>query len=63
MRKLEEDDESRSRQNTTSGLSTNPNQRNEICQLMRAVERERKLGRETAVGAVSHAEQEPEEGA
>ena len=43
MRKLEEDDESRFEEEFNVWLSDEPLTNNEICQLMRGVERERKL--------------------
>jgi len=43
MRKLEEDDESRFEEEFNVWLSDEPLTNDEICQLMRAVERERKL--------------------
>jgi hypothetical protein len=43
MRKLEEDDESRFEEEYNVWLSDEPLTNDEICQLMRAVERERKL--------------------
>lgn len=43
MRKLEEDDESRFAEEFNVWLSDEPRTNDEICQLMRAVERERKL--------------------
>ena len=59
MRKLEEDDESRFEEEYNVWLSDAPLTTDEICQLMRGVEGERKL----AVGAISSPEQAPEENA
>jgi len=59
MRKLEEDDESRFEEEYNVWLSDEPLTNHEICKLMRGVERERKLGRETAVGAVSPRSKRP----
>jgi len=64
MREVEEDDAApRFEEEFNVWLSDEPLTNNEICQLMRTVERERKLGRETAVSRIPPPEQAPEENA